>query len=80
MEVSMIQEVALPGCEEDRARDRLRGRKEGRKEGRRKEGRESVGAILAIFWDLLYVWNLPWFPHTESANSFLLLCNIAAPS
>jgi hypothetical protein len=32
-----------------------------------------------FFWDLLYVWNLPGFLHTESASSFLYLCNTAHP-
>jgi hypothetical protein len=32
-----------------------------------------------FFWDLLYVWNLPWFPHSESESSFLLALQYCMP-
>jgi hypothetical protein len=39
----------------------------------------NVEAILAIFWDLLYVWSSPWFPHTESTSRFLLPLQYCMP-
>jgi hypothetical protein len=32
-----------------------------------------------FFWDLLYVWNLLWFPRTESASNFLLTLQYCTP-
>jgi hypothetical protein len=35
--------------------------------------------VWLFSWDLLCVWNLPSFPHSESASSFLLALQYCKP-